>query len=89
MPRLEYSDRFAGDMARVTSEKVEARIDLALDNIEAFGEFGSKVVPDSIRREFGSSVRKVVVDPFGLVYTYFHDEDLAHIEALIHQMAAK
>jgi hypothetical protein len=89
MPRLAYSDRFAGDMARVTSEKVEARIGGALDNIEAFGEFGSKIVPDSIRREFGPSVRKVVVDPFDLVYTYFHDEDLARIEALIRQRAAE
>ena len=52
MPRLEYSDRFAEDVARVTSAKVEARIYAALDNIEAFGDFGSKVVPDSIREGF-------------------------------------
>ena len=52
MPRLEYSERFAEDVARVTSAKVEARIYAALDNIEAFGDFGSKVVPDSIREGF-------------------------------------
>lgn len=89
MPRLEYSDRFAGDLARVTSPKVEARVYEALDNIEAFEDFGSRLVPESIRREFGEGVRKVVVNPFDLVYTYYPEEDLARIEALIHQRAAK
>ena len=89
MPRLEYSERFAEDLARVTSGKVEARVYAALDNVEAFGDFGSKVVPDSIREEFGEGVRKVVASPFDLVYTYYPDEDLVRIEALVHQRAAK
>ena len=89
MPRLEYSDRFAEDLARVTSVKVEARVYEALDNIEAFEEFGSKLVPDSIHHEFGAGVRKVVVNPFDLVYTYYPDDNLARIEALVHQRAAR
>ena len=89
MPRLEYSDRFAEDVARVTSAKVEARIYAVLDNVEAFGDFGSKVVPDSIREAFGEGVRKVVVNPFDLVYTYYPGDDLVRIEALIHQRAAR
>ena len=89
MPRLEYSERFAEDVAQVTSAKVEARIYAALDNVESFGEFGSKVVPDSIRRDFGGGVRKVVVGPFDLVYTYYPDEDLVRVEALVHQRAAR
>ena len=89
MPRLEYSERFAEDLACVTSEKVEARVYAALDNVEAFGDFGSKVVPDSIRRDFGMGVRKVIVNPFDLVYTYYPDEDLVRIEALVHQRAAR
>ena len=35
MPSLQYSDRFADDVARVTSAKVEARIYAALDTVEA------------------------------------------------------
>ena len=89
MPRLEYSERFAEDVARVTSAKVEARIYAALDNIEAFGDFGSKVVPDSIREDFGEGVRKVVASPFDLVYTYYPSDDLARIEALVHRRAAR
>ena len=89
MPRLEYSERFAEDLASVTSEKVEARVYAALDNVEVFGEFGSRVVPDSIREGFGEGVRKVVVSPFDLIYTYYPDEDLVRIEALVHQRAAR
>ncbi len=89
MPRLEFSERFAEDLARVASGKVEARVYAALDNVEAFGEFGSRVVPDSIREDFGEGVRKVVVNPFDLVYTYYPDEDLVRIEALVHQRAAR
>ena len=89
MPSLEYSERFADDLSRVTSEKIEARIYAALDNVEAFGDFGSRVVPGSIRDRFGEGVRKVVVSPFCLVYTYYPDEDLARIEALVHQKAAR
>lgn len=89
MPRLEYSDRFADDLAHVTSDKVEARIYIALDNVEAFGDFGSRVVPDSIREDFGEGVRKVVVNPFDLVYTYYPDDDLVRVEALVHQRAAR
>ena len=89
MPRLEYSERFAEDVARVTSAKVEARIHAALDNIEAFGDFGSKVVPDSICEDFGEGVREVVVSPFDLIYTYDPSDDLARSEALVHQRAAR
>lgn len=88
MLRLEYSERFANDLAQVTSSKVEARILENLDNIEHFGEFGSSMVPESIKREFGEEVRKLAVNPFDLVYTLYPELDLARIEALIHQRAA-
>ena len=89
MPRLEYSERFADDLAPVTSAKVEARVRAALDNVEAFGDFGSRVVPNSIREDFGEGVRKVVVNPFDLVYTYYPEKDLVRVEALVHQRAAR
>ncbi len=87
MPKLVFSERFADDLAQVTSAKVEASIMTALDNIEAFADFGSRNIPASIREEFGDGVRKVVVGPFDLVYTIVGDD--VHVEALIHQRAAK
>ena len=60
-----------------------------LDNIERFAEFGSALVPDSIKESFGCGVRKVAANPFDLIYTYYPENDLVRIEALIHQRAAK
>ncbi|MGN0261884.1 MAG: sirohydrochlorin cobaltochelatase [Eggerthellaceae bacterium] len=88
MPRLEYSERFVKDLALIKSSKLEARILANLDNIELFGEFGSSNIPQSIREHFGVGVRKVAVNPFDLVYTYYPDRDLVRVEALVHQRAA-
>lgn len=88
MPRLEFSERFAEDLAHIESPKLEARILADLDNIELFGKFGSSNIPESIRLEFGEGVRKVAVNPFDLIYTFYADQDLVRIEALIHQKSA-
>ena len=89
MPRLEFSDRFADDLSRVTSCKVEVNIYAALDNVEAFGEFGSRLIPDSILRVFDEGVRKVVVSSFDLICTYYSEKDLIAIEALIGRRMAR
>lgn len=88
VPRLEYSERFADDLAKIESPKLEALVYSVLDSIELFGGFGSPVVPESIKRTFGEDVRKVAVNPFGLVYTYYPEKDLARVEALIQQKMA-
>lgn len=88
MTKLLYSDRFASDLAGVTSTKIERKIFDILDAVEAAGDIGSKAVPESIRSEFGAGVRKLAVNPFDLVYTYDAELDIAFIEALIHQRAA-
>lgn len=88
MPRLEFSARFADDLSLVESGRLEARILADLDNIEAFGEFGSAAIPESIKEKFGPEVRKVAVNPFDLIYSYYSEQDLVRVEALIHQRAA-
>lgn len=89
MPKLEFSERFASDLATITSCRLEARILSDLDNIEAFGEFGNADVPDSIKAEFGAGVRRVAVNPFDLVYTFYPELDLCRIEALVHQRSVR
>lgn len=89
MPRLEYSYRFADDLAAIYSASLETRILAYLDNIRAFAEFGSRNVPASIREEFGEGVRKVAVNPFDLIYTLDEENGIAYIEALVHQRAAR
>ena len=89
MPRLEYAERFVRDFALITSPRLEQRILSDLDNIEAFGGFGSSNVPASIKKEFGAGVRRVAVNPFDLIYTHYPDQDLCRIEALVHQRTAR
>lgn len=88
MPKLEYSERFAEDLAAVTSARVEERIFRALDGIEMFGGLGSRDVPKSINERFGGDVRKVTVNSFDLVYTFYPQIDLVRVEALVHQRTA-
>lgn len=88
MPELEYSERFAEDLAAVTSARVEERIFRALDGIEMFGGLGSKDVLKSISERFGGGVRKVTVNSFDLVYTFYPQKDLVRVEALVHQRTA-
>ena len=89
MPRFEFSERFADDLASVTSRRVEAGIMRALDNIESFGDFGSPIMPDSIKRRFGDGVRKVVVRPYDLIYTHYPNEGVARVEALVLARSAR
>ena len=88
MPELEYSERFAEDLAAVTSARVEERFFRALDGIEMFGGLGSRDVPKSINERFGGDVRKVTVNSFDLVYTFYPQIDLVRVEALVHQRTA-
>lgn len=83
MPRLEFSERFANDLAKVTSPRIETRILRAIDTIESFVDFGSPLVPKSISHRFGKGVRKVVVGSCDLLYTHYPEEGLARIEALV------
>lgn len=88
MPRLEFSERFVDDLALVESRKLEAIILADLDNIEAFGEFGSAAIHESIKEKFGPEVRKVAANPFDLIYSYYPEQDLVRVEAFIRQRAA-
>lgn len=85
MPRLEFSERFASDLAIVESAKLEAQIMACLDRIEMFGELGSSNIPNSVRAEFGEGIRKIPVNPFDSIYSYYPNLDLVRVEALIHQ----
>lgn len=88
MSRLEFSERFADDLAAITSTRLEERILSDLGNIGHFGELGSSNIPASIKEEFGDGVRKVAANPLDLAYTFYPEEDLCIIEALIHQRTA-
>lgn len=89
MARLEYSERFADDLARVSSPRVEERILGLLDSLDPLPELGSRNLPPSVRERFGEGVRKVAANPFDLVYTYYPEDDLVRVEDLVHQRLAR
>lgn len=88
MPRLEFSEHFVDDLSLIKSSRIESQILNTLSNLEVFGELGSPLIPDSIKHAFGDGVRKIAINPFDLIYTYYADLDLVRVEALVHQRSA-
>lgn len=88
MPRVQYSSEFAVGLSEISSSRLENEILNVLDSLQLFGECGSPLVPDSIRRNYGDGVRKIAINPFDLIYTFYPEEDLVRIEALVSQRAA-
>lgn len=89
MPRIELTRRFAEDVAEIQSARIESTIYSVLESLQLFGGLGSPLVPDSIKAEFGDEIRKVAINPFDLVYSFYPDDDLVRVEALVHQKRAR
>lgn len=88
MAKLVYSDAFIEDMTTVEFASKRDEIFNKLDLLSDFPDLGSANVPESIRLRFGSSVRKLVVSPFDVVYEHDWEADSVHILGLVHQRAA-
>lgn len=88
MPRVQYSSEFVIGFSEISSSRLENEILNVLDSLQLFGEYGSLLVPDSIRRNYGDGVRKVAISPFDLIYTFYPEDDLVRIEALVPQRSA-
>lgn len=83
MAEVIITNRFVEDAAQIWSERILGHLRNAVTSIEAFPESGSPDVPESIRREFGEGVRKLVVVPFDLVYEYDSSLDTVTIYGLV------
>lgn len=89
MANMVYSPRFARELARVTSVRVERKIYKILGIVEEIPRIGSTNIPGSIRAEFGENVMKMVVDPFDIFYEYFEELDTVYVYTLVHQRQAR
>lgn len=89
MVEIVYAPRFAKELARVTSPKVEAKIYNALSLIERTPTLGSRKIPERIKAEFGPGVLKMVVDPFDIFYEYFEEADTVFVYTLVFQRQAR
>lgn len=89
MTKMVYSPRFARELARVTSARVEQKIYDTLGIIEASPTIGSRNIPKMIQAEFGEGVLKMVVDPFDIFYEYFELLDTVYAYTLVFQRQAR
>lgn len=89
MAEMIYSPRFAEELSRVTSKRVENNIYKMLDLIEAVPTVGSTKVPSLIRAEFGEGVLKAVVGPFDIFYEHFENQDVVYVYTLVFQRQAR
>ena len=86
--KLVYSDAFIEDMTAVKLASKRAEIFDKADLLSDFPDLGSANVPESIRANFGSSVRKLVVSPFDVIYEHDPEASSVNILGLVHQRAA-
>ena len=88
MPKIRFSEQFINDVAKVRESKKRAEIRKFIDLLEDLPEIGSANLPDSIISEYGDNVRRLVVNPFLIVYEYEKDSDLVNVLGLIHAKQA-
>ncbi|MDR3996182.1 type II toxin-antitoxin system RelE/ParE family toxin [Adlercreutzia equolifaciens] len=89
MAEIVFTEGFMADAAIVEREE---KLDEILDTIallEDAPEIGSAILPASIRRRYGSQVRKLVVRPFDIIYDYLPKDDAVVVLTLIHQRGAR
>ena len=89
MADVVYSPRFANELARVMSPRIESKVYGVLSILETTPAIGSAYIPSSIRAEFGAHVLKMVIDPFDLFYEYFEDADVVYVYTLVLQRQAR
>ena len=85
MAEIVFTEGFMADAAIV--EREEKLDTIAL--LEDAPEIGSAILPASIRRRYGSQVRKLVVRPFDIIYDYLPKDDAVVVLTLIHQRGAR
>ena len=85
MTRIRISEAFVASTAKIYSDRVFDVVYHSLELIGEFPEIGSLDLPLAIKQRFGEDCRKVVVDPFDILYRYDQEKDVVYIAELIHQ----
>lgn len=88
MAKLVYADAFLNDLVAVEQASKRDEIFDKVDLLADFPDLGSANLPVSILSRYGTTVRKLVVSPFDVVYEYDPASDEVHVLGLIHQRSA-
>ena len=86
MYEIRYTEAFIEDAASVSLESKRHEIRRRVEQLASFPEMGSANLPESIRARYGSDVRKLVVNPFLVIYEV--SDDAVEMLGIVHQRAA-
>ncbi len=89
MATLDFSEGFVDDLAEVSSERLLESIYAVLAPLESLPRYGSPDIPASLRRRFGPDLRKLVVSPYDIIYTYDEETDVVRVHGLVLQRAVQ
>ena len=76
MHRILYAEPFLDEMAQVTSDRVRNNIFDSIDKLPSVPHLGSQNLPQAIVDKYGTSVRKLVVKPFLVIYKEMENGDI-------------
>ncbi|MBQ9067944.1 MAG: hypothetical protein IJ131_02630 [Eggerthellaceae bacterium] len=68
MTRIRFATDCKASFAQITFRRLQNRLDDPLDLMVEVPTFGSKLVRDSLKKEFGSNCMKADLEPFLLIY---------------------
>ena len=85
--RIIATDAFIESACQIYSSKIRNELSNALDTLEVCPEIGSKIVFESLKREFGENIRKYIIGPFDLIYEFFPNDGRIYLYDLVPQRA--
>lgn len=88
MSELIYTEGFIADIAQIRFESKRNEIKRHVDLLSGFPELGASTLPRPLVEQHGTTVRKLVVSPFLIVYEYREEEDVVYLLGLIYQRSA-
>lgn len=80
--QLRIADEFLEGLADVYSDRVLARVRMALEGLRAFPEMGSPLVRRSVVNLYGEGLRQIPISSFLIVYRY--DGEFVDVPALVY-----
>lgn len=80
--QLRIADEFLEGLADVYSDRVLARVRMALEGLRVFPEMGSPLVRRSVVNLYGEGLRQIPISSFLIVYRY--DGEFVDVLALVY-----
>lgn len=84
MTKLRFATDCEDSFKQLTSKRLQDRLGHLLDLVAEVPTFGSRLVRDSIKEEFGDNCLKADLNPFFLLYEYDEVADIVHVYGIVH-----